>query len=113
LHIAGTYIGAPAQFLNQTVNLPVALILSIFSWKCHRRKQKGTYCHLGITPNDSEKPPLSKGLEEAVDYCGRKKLQLIVRCHDHAHHIIRGEHGHQSTECLMEYLVHTNLNILM
>lgn len=91
LHIAGTYIGAPAQFLIKlSVNLPVVLILSTFSSKHHRRKQKGTYCHLGITPNDSEKPPLSKGLEEAIDYCGRNKLQLIVGCHDHVHHIIQG-----------------------
>jgi hypothetical protein len=72
------------------VNTLVALIFSTFSWKHHKRKQKGTYCHLGITPNDSEKPPLSKGLEEAVDNCGRNKLQLILGCLDHAHHIIWG-----------------------
>jgi len=65
-------------------------MLSNFSCKRYRRKQKGTYCQLGVTPNDSEKPPLSKGLEEAADYCGRNKLQLSVGCHDHAHHIIWG-----------------------
>jgi len=70
------------------VNLTVALILSPFSWKRHRRKQKQTYCHLSITPNDSENPPLTKELEEGADYCGRNKLQLIVGCHDHANHII-------------------------
>jgi len=80
----------PSSSIKLNVNLPAALILSTFSWKRHRRKEKGTYCHLGITPNDSEKPPLSKGLKEAVEYCYRNKLQLIVGCHDHAHHIIWG-----------------------
>jgi hypothetical protein len=29
-------------------------------------------------PYDSDKPPLSKGLREVVDYCSRNKLQLIM-----------------------------------
>jgi hypothetical protein len=41
-------------------------------------------------PYDSDEPPLSKGLREAVNYCSSNKLQLIIRCDANAHHIICG-----------------------
>jgi hypothetical protein len=68
---------------------------------------------LAYLPNDSEDRPPSKGLREVVDYCSRNRLQLIVGCDATAHHIIWGSTDiHPRGECLMEYLVSTNLNIL-
>jgi hypothetical protein len=68
---------------------------------------------LAYLPYDSDKPPLLKGLREVIDYCSRNKLQLIVGCDVKAHHIIWGSMDiNPRGECLMEYLVSTNLNIL-
>jgi hypothetical protein len=64
-------------------------------------------------PYDSDEPPPSKGLREVVDYCSRNRLQLIVGCNANAHHIIWGSTDiNPRGECLMEYLVSTNLSIL-
>jgi hypothetical protein len=64
-------------------------------------------------PYDSDEPLPSKGLREVVDYCSRNKLQLIVGCDANAHHIIWGRTDiNPRGECLMEYLVSTNLSIL-
>jgi hypothetical protein len=64
-------------------------------------------------PFDSDEPPPSEGLGEVIDYCSRHKLQLIVGCDANAHHIIWGSMDiNPQGECLMEYLVSTNLNIL-
>jgi hypothetical protein len=64
-------------------------------------------------PYDSDIPPPSKGLREVVDYCSRNKLQLIIRCDANAHHIIWGSTDiNPRGECLMEYLVSSNLGIL-
>jgi hypothetical protein len=64
-------------------------------------------------PYDSDKPSPLKGLREVVEYFSRNKLQLIVGCDANAHHIIWGSTDITPRgECLMEYLVSTNLNIL-
>jgi hypothetical protein len=64
-------------------------------------------------PYDSDEPPLSKGLKEAIDYCSSNQLQLIVGCDANAHHIIWGSTDiNQQGECLTEYLVSKNLSIL-
>ena len=52
------------------------------------------------------------GLRKVVDYCDKNKLQLIIGCDANAHHIIWGSTDINPRECLMEYLVSTNLNIL-
>jgi splicing factor 45 len=66
-----------------------------------------------IPPYDSDEPPPSKGLREVVDCCSGNKLQLIVGCDANAHHIIWGSTDvNPQGECLMEYLVSTNHNIL-
>ena len=50
---------------------------------------------------------------EVVDYCSRNKLQLIVGCDASAYHIMRRSTDiNLRRECLLEYLVRTNLNIL-
>ena len=62
---------------------------------------------------DSDKPHLSQGLREVIVYCNRNKLQLIVGCDANAQHITCGSTDiNLRGECLMEYLVSTNLNIL-
>jgi hypothetical protein len=64
-------------------------------------------------PYDSDEPPRSKGLMEVIDYCSRNKFQLIIGCDANAHHIIWGSTDiNPQGECLMEYLVSTNLSIL-
>jgi len=68
---------------------------------------------LAYLPYDSDEPPLSKGLREVAHYCGRNKLQLFVGCDASAHQIIRRSTDiYLRRECLLEYLVSTNLNIL-
>jgi hypothetical protein len=62
---------------------------------------------------NSDEPPPSKGLREVSDYCSRNKMQLIIGYDVNAHHIIWGSMNiNPQQECLMEYLVSTNLNIL-
>jgi hypothetical protein len=64
-------------------------------------------------PYDSDKPPPSKGLREVIIDCSRNKLQLILGCDSNAHHIMWGSMDiNPRGECLMEYLVTTNVNIL-
>jgi hypothetical protein len=68
---------------------------------------------LAYLPFDSDKPPLSEGLWEVIVYCHRNTLHLIVECDANAHHIIcQSMDTNPRGECLMEYLVSTNLNIL-
>jgi hypothetical protein len=63
-------------------------------------------------PCDSDEPPRSKGFREVVEYCSSNKLQLIG-CDAFAHHIIWGSTDiNPRGECLMEYLVSTNLGTL-
>jgi hypothetical protein len=67
---------------------------------------------LAYLPYDSDEPPPLKGLREVV-YCSRNKLQFIIGCDANAHHIIWGSTDiNPRGECLMEYLVSTNLSIL-
>jgi hypothetical protein len=64
-------------------------------------------------PYDADKPPLSKGVRKAVDYCSRNIVQLIDGCDANTHHIIwESTDINPLGECLMEYLVSTNLSIL-
>jgi hypothetical protein len=64
-------------------------------------------------PYNSDEPPPSKGLREVTDYCSRNKLQVIVGCDANAYHIVWGSMDiNARRECLMEYLVSTNLSIL-
>jgi hypothetical protein len=68
---------------------------------------------MAYLPYDSDEPPLSKKLREVIDCCSRNKLQLIVGCDASAHHIIWGSMDiNPRGECLMEYLVSTNLSTL-
>ena len=67
----------------------------------------------GCMPYDSEDPPLSKELQDLVQYRENENLCLVVGCDSNAHHSVWG-----STDCnrrgevLVEFLNSTNLEIL-
>jgi hypothetical protein len=64
-------------------------------------------------PYDSDEPPPSKEVRDIVEHCQIRKKQLIIGCDVNSHHILWGNtEVNPRGECLMEYLVNSNLNIL-
>jgi hypothetical protein len=64
-------------------------------------------------PYDSDEPPPSKEVRDIVEHCQRGKKQLIIVCDANLHHILWGSTDvNPRGECLVEYLVSSNLNIL-
>jgi hypothetical protein len=64
-------------------------------------------------PYDSEHPPLSKELEELVQYCESKTLYLIIECNSSAHYSVWGiTNCSDRGETLVEFLNSSNLEIL-
>jgi splicing factor 45 len=64
-------------------------------------------------PYDSDEPPPSGELWDAINYCCRNNLQLIAGYDANAHHIVWGSTGISPRgSSLLEYLVSANLNIL-
>lgn len=61
----------------------------------------------------SDIPPLTDGLRDAIDFCSRSKMQLIIGCGGSAHHIIWWNMDIILLgESLMQYLVSTEPSIL-
>jgi hypothetical protein len=68
---------------------------------------------LAYLPYDSDKPPPSKEMRDMVEHRQVRKKQLITGCDANSHHILWAIADVNSTEeCLMEYLLSLNLNIL-
>jgi hypothetical protein len=64
-------------------------------------------------PYDSDEPPPTKAVRDAIDYCCSRKIQLIIGCDANAHHTLWGSTGsNPKGESLMEFLVRSNLNII-
>jgi hypothetical protein len=75
-----------------------------------------TYTHRGgckelivasaYLPCDSDEPPPTKKMRDIIDYCQSRKMQLIIGCDAHAHHILWGSTGtNLRGESLLEFLV--------
>jgi hypothetical protein len=64
-------------------------------------------------PYDSEDPPLSRELEDLVQYSDNEDLYLLVGCDSNAHHTAWGSTNCNARgEALMEFLDSSNLGIL-
>jgi hypothetical protein len=88
----------------------VAIVRILYSSERNQREFIVTLVHL---PYDSDKPPPTKELRDAVDYCSSRKKQLISGCNANAHHILRGSNNiNPRGESPMKYLVSSNHNIL-
>jgi hypothetical protein len=44
-------------------------------------------------PYDSDEPPPTRELRDIINYCCRRKKQLIIGCDANAHHILWGNTG--------------------
>jgi hypothetical protein len=64
-------------------------------------------------PYNCEDPPLSKELEELVQYCENENIYLVVGCNSNAHHSVWGSTNCNSRgEAMVEFLNSSKLDIL-
>jgi hypothetical protein len=64
-------------------------------------------------PYDSDEPPPTKEVRDAIDYYYSWKKQLIIGCDANAHHILWWNTGtNPRGGSLMEFLMSSNLNVL-
>jgi hypothetical protein len=64
-------------------------------------------------PYDADEPQPTRKVRDVINYCHSRKKQLIMGCDNNVHHTPCGGTGtNQRGECLMEFLVSSNLNVL-
>jgi hypothetical protein len=64
-------------------------------------------------PHDSDELPPTRDVSDIIDYCHSRKKQLLMECDVNVHHTLWGSTSmNPRGECLMEFLVSSNLNIL-
>jgi hypothetical protein len=77
----------PAFLLSELCSRDVTMVRMTYTSGGSTRELTVTSVYLAF---DSDKPPMSKGLREVVDYYSRKTMQLITACDANALHIIWG-----------------------